>query len=397
MDSKMIGAWMLQLSNYFIKQYDYQIVSMTRTNTETWLANPKNKETPVIMISTVPTQDLNKEAMGQHREMVSLALNIQAKGLYISVNPDSTDSDDTTIILTPQKKSESFYLGQFSGIDTVLTETDNAEYSFAKAVGDLRKTLVKSAQSAKPKAVRVTTTLTGITVVMYFISLYLLMSLSNFDTLGIIMGGMYKPLISFGFEFFRFITSAFVNLNIFQLMLSIMILNQFGQFFERYLGSKKYFVMFMSGLLVGNIGFFIAEDVTLALGVAPGLSIFLGYLLVNMMETKLYKNPKMLNQSFSLTISCLLLLLLPNASMMAAMASFILGILYGFMYSNRRDWVELRKGSKLLALIFAVGLTGIAYTKQEPLSTPTVNESLISSWEEIGFQSYADHLKNILN
>lgn len=397
MDLKMMSAWMLQLSNYFIKQYKYQIVSMTKSNTETWLVNPKNKETPIIMVSIEPSQDFKEEAIGQHREMISLAFNIQAKGISISVNPNSLKHDDNTIIMTPQKMTESFYMSQFTDIEKVLSESNNAEYSFAKAVGDLRKTLVKSNQGIRPKAVRVTTALVMISIMVYFISMFVLVNLTSFDAMAIIMGGMYKPLITHGFEFFRFITSAFVNLNIFQLMLSIMVLNQFGQFFERYLGSKRYLLMFVSGLLMGNLGAFIAEDITVSIGVAPALSVFLGYLVVNMAETKLFKNSRMMSQTFSLTLSCVLLMFLPNVSFMAVVASFMLGILFGFIFSHRRDWVELRKGAQVLAIIFSVGLIGIGLMKREPIETPIVNEALISSWEEIGFIPYLEHLKNILN
>ena len=155
--------------------------------------------------------------------------------------------------------------------------------------------------------------------------------------------------------------------------------------------------MFVSGLLMGNLGAFIAEDVTVSIGVAPALSVFLGYLVVNMAETKLYKNSRMMSQTFSLTLSCVLLMFLPNVSFMAVVASFMLGILFGFIFSHRRDWVELRKGAQVLAIIFSVGLIGIGVMKREPIETPIVNEALISSWEEIGFIPYLEHLKNILN
>ncbi|WZU02630.1 hypothetical protein MGH68_06960 [Erysipelothrix sp. D19-032] len=70
--NKLYGAWLIELSNYLIKEHGYQMITMTKANDEIWLTNATHASLPIIMITSKPPQAIDPLAIQAHRESLVL-------------------------------------------------------------------------------------------------------------------------------------------------------------------------------------------------------------------------------------------------------------------------------------------------------------------------------------
>ncbi|QIK69878.1 rhomboid family intramembrane serine protease [Erysipelothrix sp. HDW6C] len=396
MDNKQYGAWIIELSNYFIKNYGYQLITMSKNNDEIWIVNAENKTTPIIMITTQPTQNLQRDVVGKHRESLAIVFKTQPIGLNISVNAESLLMDEYNVLVSEGVKSDSLTLSQFTGISSVLKNTGNPERSLTRAVMDLRKTMNRSQKKARLKFFPGSTAISIVAVAMFTVISLLALNGIEYDFAAIMMGGFYKRFVVDAFEIWRFITSAFVHVDLFHLLLSLMALRNMAAILEPTLGWKKFVTIFFSGIFVGNIFLFIAEDTLIGIGMGGGLFALLGALLVYLYETQGYRNPRILSQMTSVFFVNIFLTLIPGVSGMSLLGGLFIGVLFGFMFSRRNDWLLLRKGLRIMVPVFVIALVAVMLTRRVPAVESAIDKGVIASWRDLGFTWYSDHLSNLL-
>ncbi|WP_331835827.1 rhomboid family intramembrane serine protease [Erysipelothrix piscisicarius] len=112
-----------------------------------------------------------------------------------------------------------------------------------------------------------------------------------------------------------------------------------------------------------------------------------------MVETKAMRNPKVMSQVFQVLFINLIISTLPGVSATAHLGGLIAGVLCGLIFSKRKDWDYLRKGTMVLSSVFVVGI-GIVMTQHAgTLSSPRDwDMSVINSWYELGFVNYVNRL-----
>ncbi|CAM4228005.1 rhomboid family intramembrane serine protease [Erysipelothrix aquatica] len=395
--NKLYGAWLIELSNYLIKEHGYQMITMTKANDEIWLTNATHASLPIIMITSKPLQAIDPLAIQAHRESLAVVFKTEAKGLNISVDDNTTVRNDENVVVLPGYTSHSKFMEQFPNIENSISMSSNPEKSLSKAVMDLRKTMFKAQKQVQRKMFPATNAIMIMAMIGYGLALFLAMQGFDFDSVMIMAGGFYKPLVGYGYEVWRFVTSAFVHIDFFHLLLNLMILRNIATLLEPVVGWKRFLIIFFVGTISGNMFLFIMQDTAIGYGMAAGLAATLGALLIYVYETQIYKVPRVLSQISSIVFMNILIMMLPGSSYTAMGGGLFAGLLLGFLFSKRRDWESIRTGLKVLMPIFYILLIAIMVMQRDAISNATIAENLIKSWDSFGFTGYSEHLKNILS
>lgn len=395
MNDKLYGAWLMDLAAYFINKHKYQMITLSKANDEIWLVNPLVKVSPLILITTTRTDDFDDESILKQRETLAVLFQTSHRGVNISVNESSERFDDHNVGVSYGFVSPSKIIDYFGELDSLLRVSKNTEIAMAKSLINLKRTLAKS-QGLRAKPMYGTYVLSALIVVSYLLSLFFLSKINSLEMAYIALGSFYKPLVVQGLEVFRFITSAFVTTDIFEVILSIMVLRNTGNLIERQIGWAKYLGIFFSGIIFGNIMLFITNDAPLGAGIVTGLCSLLGFIIVLMFEVRAYRNQRFLSQIITLSFICMLYISMPTVSNSGLLGSLFLGVLLGFLGTKRADWENIRKALKIAVPLFVVGMVGIALTKTQFEFNESVHQALISVYDYFNIDWYANHLRTFL-
>lgn len=394
MEEKLYGAWLLELSTYFIRQQKYQLVTMSENNDEVWLVNTRNKELPILMISSNPTQNFDFKRIDAQRNTLASLFNTSANGLNISINPLSEEFSANTVGVNPSFQSSSDMLDIFQGVGSVLKVSNNPDIHLAKAVLSFKKTLSKSQIKVRKKT-PATLVLCLVSIVVSLLGMGFYYLYPNYSLTYIALGGFYKPLIVEGYEIWRFITSAFVNIDIFELLLSLLVLRNAGRLLEPLLGWKRYLLIFLSGIFFGNLVLYITNEVTISVGVITGICALLGYLLVYGYEVKVYRNSQIMGHILNLAFVTVLYVGLPTVSKLSMFAALYLGILYGFYFSKKPGNEQIKNILKYAIPFFIVVVCFIAYSRPWYEINEPLNHALVDIFNDLKLTPYAQRLQSL--
>ena len=390
-------AWLIELSEYFIKKHGYQMVAMPKEQKEVWLCNVENKETPILMLSAQTTDSMDQVAIMEHRKALATVFHVNHLGLNISVNQESLMSDEYTVVLGPGSQSVSSLLNSFNDIKMVLNESNNPDRALKKAYMSLGRTAMKLQKKALRRALKVSTVVAIITIVVFLMSLYLQLQKGvSLEVTAIMLGAYYKPLISYGGEWFRLLTSGFLHVDYFHLLINLLALKNLATLAEPLLGTKKYISVLLLGIIFGNAFVFVRGTTSIGLGLSGGLFALLGVVLVYMFETGAIKNPRVRQQMISILLINLMIGFFPGISMMAHIGGFQLGLFMGVIFSKKKEWEEIRKGAKIILSVFSLAMIGAMIYKMPTPSDDVFVLQIAKTYSQLGFKSYASRILRLL-
>lgn len=390
-------AWVIEVANYFMKHFEYQMVSMTQDSSQVWLVNQNVEDNAIIMVTSTSLSNIDRAMISKHRESLAVVFKTKAKGLNISVNQEDKVGDDMNVVVGPNFISSSQLLTSYGDLSGLLKVSQNPDRSLSKAVLNLKKTIGRMQKQARYRSFPVTNVISIICVVVFLLAQYLiLISELNINTVAVMLGAFYKPFIVHAHEWFRFITAGFLHISFLHLIMNLMALRNLGVVMETVMEGKKYLFTLIAGILMGNAFVFILDEGVIGLGISGGLFALLGAMCVYLFETKAMRNPKVMSQVFQVLFINLIISSLPGVSATAHLGGLIAGLLCGLVFSKRKDWDYLRKGTMILSAVFVVGI-GIVMTQHAgTLSSPRLDMSVINSWYELGFKNYANRLSGFM-
>ncbi|CAH2762983.1 rhomboid family intramembrane serine protease [Erysipelothrix amsterdamensis] len=390
-------AWVIEVANYFMKHFQYQMVSMTQDSSQVWLVNQNVEDNAIIMVTSTSLSNIDREMISKHRESLALVFKTKAEGLNISVNQEDKVGDDVNVVVGPNFISSSQLLTSYGDLSGLLKISQNPDRSLSKAVLNLKKTIGRMQKQARYRSFPVTNVISMICVVVFLLAQYLiLVSEININTVAVMLGAFYKPFIVHAHEWFRFITAGFLHISFLHLIMNLMALRNLGVVMETVMEGKKYLFTLIAGILMGNAFVFILDEGVIGLGISGGLFALLGAMCVYLFETKAMRNPKVMSQVFQVLFINLIISSLPGVSATAHLGGLIAGLLCGLVFSKRKDWDYLRKGTMVLSAVFVVGIVVVMTQHAGTLSSPRLDMSVINSWYELGFKNYANRLSGFM-
>lgn len=386
------NAWMLELANYFIKNHEYQVITVTDSQKEMWLVNSKEKDNPIMVITSETLSNVDYELIDKHRKSLAAVFSVPAQGLNISVKQETGNTDDTNVVVGPSYISNSSLLTKYNNLDEVLKTSKNPDKSFKKAVGGLRRNLVRTQKKARRRMLPVTTAITALIILVFIVTRILVAQGIQLEVVAVMLGAYYKRFIVDANEYWRLLTSGFLHVDFFHILMNMIALRNLGTLMERVMGSKKFLFTLLVGIIFGNVFVFVLDEATIGLGISGGLFALMGALIVYLYETGAFKNRRMLSQMINIILINVLISLLPGVSFAAHLGGFQAGIFLGFIFSKRKDWDFVRKAS--LGILSVMSVVLVFLMVQNAYAEPylQLDQQVVKGWLDVGFDSYARSL-----
>lgn len=350
---------------------------------------------PIIMITSLATQDFKHEAIAHDRMALSSVFNVLDKGLNISVNQASMDTDEFNVVMGPGAHSLSPLLNAYPGIANVLKVSDNPEKALAKAVLNVRRNASKLQHKIRKKTYPVTRIMTAVIIAIFALSAFLTLKGYEPAIVALMLGAYYKPLIVQGFEIFRFLTAGLVHVDSFHLLMNVIAFNNLGMMVEPILSKWRYLIVLLAGIVFGNVFVYIVDQGVIGLGISGGLFAILGVLLVYLFETQAIKNPRIQSRVMSILFMNLLISMLPGVSMMAHVGGLQAGIFLGLIFSKRKDWNEIRRIAGFMFAVFSVFLVMLMIRNTYVETDLGLLAHYTKAWQGLGFDWYVNRLISI--
>ena len=394
-EQRQYDAWVFQLSEFFIKKFGYQIVAMPKERTELWLVNPKQAVSKIIMISSKRTDDFDMDSIMLHRNSLASVFQIDTNGLNISVNQESMFSDLDTVIVGPMSHSVSETFNHFEGIQTVLKPSRNP----VAAMNHTYKALARHSTKLRKQAQRrLTPTVSVISAICIFMFAVMVMLQSFLDislsTAVIMMGAYYKPYIVGLNEWHRLFVSGFIHLNLIHILFNLMALRSIGSIAEPVLGKRRFLIILFSGIIFGNVFVFIRNEASIGVGLSGGIFALLGWLIVYFIDTGAFKNPRLRNDIVVTLMLNLYISMLPGVSFMAHLGGFVVGVIFGVIYSKNAEWAESRRYASFMLAVFSGVLVYLMSQNMYFDYYKDLNIHVAQAFKRLGFDSYAERILN---
>lgn len=390
-------AWMMNLSEYFIKKHGYHIVAMPKNVKEIWLVNPKRVSQKILMVTSLPVDQFNHDSIQNHRDVLKKVYQMEDDGLNISVNQEMVLTDELNVVVGPGTKSISKQLDSFKNIETVLRLSQKPERAIPTAVRSLNRQIQKIQRKGARKLMPITTIISTLCIAAYF-AMSATMAANNIrlEPGLVVFGAYYKPLIVAGNEWFRLITAGFLHLDIFHLMMNMFALNMIARVAEPVLGKFKYAALLLLGVISGNLFVFIRNESPLGAGLSGGIFALMGWLVVYLFESGAFKNKRLRNEIIYTLMLNMMISMMPGVSFMAHFGGFVFGVFFAVIVSKHKEWELNRKGALVLALSMVVSLGFLTSRNMDYKTVPQLDDEVIQTVSDLGFEDYASRLKNIL-
>lgn len=402
---KIEDAKILQLAEFFITKFNYIFVNIKHSNDELWIVNLKNKIYPVIRITYNKIDQViyEQDRIKAIYEAILKTVKGDGKLLDIHVNHDEITDNELfdSIAIDTNYYSGIDISGIFPGIKYVVHEVDNEVNEINRITKDIRESQlakIKQQKVVKKQETKpyVTYAILAICVLIFILGnvIYFLNNGTYSDvSIAIALGAYYKAFVVGANEYWRFITTGFVHIDILHLLMNMIALVSIGRFFEKQYGPLKYLVILLSSILGGSMFVHVASQNTVTLGLSGGLYGLLGAMIVYSFSTKMINNAYVRNQFISIIVINLFISFLPGVSMLGHFGGFVTGILLGIIFDENKTWKVLKQNSIVALAIAFVVLSFMCFNERkiDPVYFKTDTE-VFGLYQDAGFTTYSINL-----
>ena len=353
----------MKIIHYFIVKENYSPIIIKGIEDEIWLEN-KNNEYSIVRIVT--RKIINKEqydydvlktkhiAKQLKRKLLDFSMNVLSIYLDKNFYTKEIDNFDDKYIGIVVKDEDSFLTNEYIKKSYKNMEDDfKYEETGFELVGRITREIEKFMKNRKPVA---TYALILINVIV-FILMYLLGNGSEDTQTLINFGANYVVLTKAG-EYYRIITSAFLHIGIFHLLINMYSLYIVGTQVEYFYGKVKYLIIYFFSAIMGSL-FTVALSSanTVAAGASGAIFGLLGSILYFGVKYRGYIGNSLINQIVPVVI---LNLIIGFTTPGIGNAAHIGGLIGGYLISmgvgigidNREQ-----KGSRVNGIVISVILT----------------------------------------
>ena len=390
-----------QLMEFFVTKYAYTcfaVKGLSKAN-EVFVASKENPNFNLIRIST---DSIEKTFYDENRiEKISeviksqLGLNkINVLDIHISNEELYGDEKFATVCLNTNFISGEDIENSYPGVEKVIHEVKDGEaeikksiFSINSAVKSLRDKAKKksfSFKSIKESGYPVTLIIMAICILIYLIKLILSNFYSESASL-ILLGADYKMFTLGVGQFFRLISSAFVHASFVHLVCNLTSFYMVGRVVEKMMGSIKYLIMLMAGILFGSLCKGILVGNSLSIGLSGGVYTIFIYLVLYSVGNGYLE----LNTFFPTLFLNLALNFVSGVAWQCHLGGAMCGLLFYYLYKDEK--INLN----ILALIILLTISMLAkYVTDSNLKPyyPSTDAEVVSAYRKIGLDNYSDNM-----
>lgn len=399
------NLYTFQLLHFFVKQYQYQIVTIRQQREEKWLMNPAQQDYPVIFLTELDQQRLEAKLPGIKRihQVISQMMQRESKLLILNTNKEASgDQGDGYIqIAIRPHYCDNEHIGEiFDGIQEAVYESEDPQKEFIKLTHSLEEIQSEGLRRLKQQGLVkkmpvLTTSVIGICVLIWLLVTLLSSYLEN-DIIAALLGGAYyKMNIIALHEYWRMISAGFLHLDIIHLLCNMMALYSIGKVCEHSYTKIQYVLILIGSIIIGNLFVFLTEGNSICLGISGGVFGLFGAVIATLFANGSIKNPMIKASVMRLLVMNALISLLPGISLFAHLGGFVAGAFMGVIFTNEPRWAHLRIH---VTISFAI-LVGLSFAMAskidyiEPLDRQ-IDRSYYHTVKALGLENYAQRVKN---
>lgn len=408
--SQINSAKMLRVAQYFISKYNYQSINVDNRQDELWLFSQENKDYDLIRISCkgIAQVDYEKQRLHASIKVIRDSLKITGRFLDIHVSNDEILENEEFDSIAIE---ENYYSGIdvkdiFTGLETIVHSVENPQKEIKEISYDIIKK--RKAHSSKGRYANFKPVGTISVVVICFIVFLLTQYLQSFQAnigmengainAAILVGGYYKGFIVIAHEYWRFLTSGFVHVELWHMLINMLALFNLGVFFERNYGTKNMLLILIGSILGGSVFVFLAADNNITVGISGGLYGLMASMIVHLWYTGMLRQPAIRNQVLSLILLNALITFMPGISMMGHIGGFITGALLSMTLIKSDKLKAFINNAKISLLIGAVIVSYFVVKTDDVFPKYPGNEfAVIELADDLGLDFYADYLAKKVN
>lgn len=395
-----------QILYHLVSKYQYQIVTIKQQQEDIWLMNPKQETYPIIRLSTHSNGETlqNMDYLKQAHQAISDIIQRQGKLLIINTSEDSSPIENdvlTQYVVHPGAEVNEALSTAFAGIETAAHDVEDNQKEYIRITRNLEEIqmrMLKQQQklgSFVKRIPKITGIVAGICILLWLLVNMAGIYLENGTTAAILCGAYYKMNIVSMNEYWRFLTSGFLHVDIFHLLMNVIALVNLGMVCEKLFKKGQYIAILLSSIVVGNIFVFLLQGNTIGVGISGGIFGLLGAFIVALCLNGSIKHPMVKASVLRLLFINLLISMLPNISFYAHLGGFLCGVFMGFILLPNPQWAQLRKHMMISFTILLGFVTGycLRINVVEPVDK-ALDRDLLTTVRSLGMDWYGDKMQD---
>lgn len=399
-------VFVYQILDCLVTKYDYKIVNVPRNKKDIWLANEANTKYPMIRLSAVVSTSavFEQDYLSKIKSALSMVLNKKSPLLIINTNDKSQsfiEGDIVQILMNDELISDSSVLSEFPDLKFALKKVEDNQSECARLTRHLESNQMHKMREARKfrwsDAPKVSCGIAVAMVVIYLI-MQMFVSPGYSDVSGyVVAGGYYKALVVYANEYWRILTTGFINLDLINVLFYAMVLYQIGKICEKVYGQYKYALIFFGSLFVGNMFPLIFNSNIVSIGMSAGVFGVLGAFIIYVIDANLYKNKIARIQINQVIMIAIISMMLNGATLAAHLGGLLVGSFIAIIVYNSQ---KLKDYKKHFAICGAVMLVMLGYYAiQVDTAYPEISDldsKIVDKYKELGLTDYANHIDKSL-
>ena len=389
-----------QLMEFFVTKYAYAcfaVKGLSKAN-EVFVASKENPNFNLIRIST---DSIEKTFYDENRiEKISevikkqLGLNkIIVLDIHISNEELYGDEKFATVCLNTNFVSGEDIEDAYPGVESVIHEVKDGDAEIKKSIFSINTAIKNIKNKAKKKSFSfksikengypVTLIIMAICILVYLIKLILSNYYSSSVSL-ILLGADYKMFTLGIGQYFRLITCAFVHASIIHLLCNLLSFYMIGRVVEKILGSTKYLIMLMLGILFSSLCKGILVGNSLSMGLSGGIyTLFVYFILYSVGSGYLELNSFMPTLLLNLALN-----FVPGVAWQCHLGGAMCGVMFYYLYKDKKINLNI-----LALIIVLIGTMFVKYIKDYNLKPyyPGTDAEVINVYRKMGLDGYSDN------
>lgn len=409
MNYSQFDAWLMQLTAFFVTRYDYTTVAVQQAKDELWLVNPKQAAYPIIRLTkaNMGNDYFDSGRISQiHRAILDM-FHREGKrlDLYAVLGEEKELTEESyRVNIHPGWVPEPELLAVFPGLGSVVHPVENATAEYIQLSKAIEKHQIEMFKKNHKKHLLktkllpyVSLTVGAICFIVFILSVLLQFISSDPVAISIFLGGYYKAFVVGLNEWLRLLTAGFVHVDIFHLLMNMMSLYYLGNICEQVYGHKKYAVILLGSIVIGNVFVFIGNGNIVAMGLSGGLYGLMASLLVYFVATGMWNQPMLRRQFSNIIFINVLISFMPGISMLAHLGGFVGGVFLSMAAIQKPSWKQLQKHFVIAFFVLCVGL-GALMGKSMRLDDEYFGTDLkvAEISERLHLDFYSEHITNMM-
>lgn len=360
----------MKLLYYFITKQGYNPVILHGAKEEIWLENLES-EYRIIRIVTnyIHNQDQLNYDLRKTKQILkgikkkTLSLQMNSLSIFLNLGEEvSLTEDDEKVKCVNIKNMKDLNKNQllhmnFEDMEKELDIKEKGLELFTKITSSIEKTndekMKKANDVFKMKKPIVTYAIIGINILLFLMMYVFGNGSEDADTL-LKFGANYRLFVKNG-DLYRLITSSFLHIGVFHLLINMYSLNIIGPILESYYGKLKFLIIYLGSAIVGSLMSILFHE-GISAGASGALFGLLGALLYFGYHYRIYLGNSLKTQIVPILLLNLSLgFLLQGIDMGAHIGGLISGVLISYAVGVK---YKSEKSDKINGLILSLIFVG---------------------------------------